>query len=81
MKEYEKVFMNPDQTQSERFKSKQLREECKEKNSVKIDKDDYYYNFGDYEWVFINWLTQINYSTININNIDENKDIIKIKKS
>jgi hypothetical protein len=31
-KEFEKVFINPDQTQAERFKSKQLRDECKEKN-------------------------------------------------
>ena len=28
-KTYENVFMNPDLTESERFKSKLLREECK----------------------------------------------------
>ena len=41
-KEYENVFINPDQTQAERFKAKQLRDECKEKNKENRENESYY---------------------------------------
>ena len=45
-KEYEKVFINPDQTKAERYNSKLLREECREKNSENKD-EEYYYGIRD----------------------------------
>ena len=42
-KTYENVFINPDLTESERYKSKLLREECKKRNNDNIEKDDYYF--------------------------------------
>ena len=41
-KEYENVYINPDLTESERFKSKFLREECRKKNKENIENEFYY---------------------------------------
>jgi hypothetical protein len=42
-KEYGNLFINPYQTQAERYKSKLLRDEPKEKNADNKEKDKYYY--------------------------------------
>jgi hypothetical protein len=40
---YENVYINPDLTEIERYKSKLLREECKKQNNVNDDKENYYF--------------------------------------
>ena len=42
-REYSKVFINADQTQAERYNSKLLRDEAREKNDNNKDKDIFYY--------------------------------------
>ena len=42
-KEFGQVYINSDQAVAERFKSKQLREECKSNNDSSTEKDAYYY--------------------------------------
>ncbi|XP_065684273.1 uncharacterized protein LOC136096666 [Hydra vulgaris] len=47
-KTYESVFINPDLTESERYKSKLLREECKKLNNDYINKANFYFvNFHE----------------------------------
>jgi len=42
-KDYEKIFINPDLTESERYKSKLLRDDCKIKNNTNSDTENYYF--------------------------------------
>jgi hypothetical protein len=42
-KDYEKIFINPDLTESERYKSKLLRDDCKIKNNANSDTENYYF--------------------------------------
>jgi hypothetical protein len=42
-KDYEKIFINPDLTESERYKSKFLRGDCKIKNNTNSDTENYYF--------------------------------------